>query len=210
MLVVYCFEGTYVLKKNHTGVYRMKRFVVILFALCLAFAVIGCASPPPAQPQQTGLPDIVRNARRNAPEGVLIGIGQARMATPAQSRTFAENRARAEIARALDSMVSNMIEDYVAGSEVDHSAVVSFQQEVTQSLARSRIQGAVIADEDWVDGTYYVVMHLSKADVAREITQAQAQAQLAVPAMAASLAIDRMDAAFDRQSAQELRVADRD
>ena len=190
----------------------MKKIAVFSITLLMAFSVIGCASrQAEPDPGPTGLPDIVRTARRSAPEGVLIGIGQARMATPSQSRSIAETRARAEIARALDSMVSNMIEDYVAGSEVDHTAVISFQQEITQTLARSRLQGAVIADEDLIDGTYYVVVHLSRADVAREIVSAtEAARRLAPAAMAAFNAVDRMEDAFNRQNAQELRVADRD
>ena len=107
-------------------------------------------------------------------------------------------------------MVQDMVRDYVASSEVAPNDRLAFQENITVSLSRSRLQGAVISDEDWIDGTYYVVVYLNKTDVVREINQAQAAARLAVPAMASFNAEDRMNAAFDREYARELRVADRD
>ena len=155
------------------------------------------------------LPPIVRDARRNAPEDVIIGIGMANMATRSQSRIMAESRARGEIARVMDTMVQGMIRDYTAGSEVDHSAVIAFQEDISVQLTRARLQGAVIVDEALINGNYYVVMHLSKANVVNEINQAQAAARLRVPQMASFDAERRMNEAFARAAAAELQVADR-
>ena len=179
---------------------------IIVFALTGLILLASCSSTP----TQRGLPDIVRNARRNAPEGVLIGIGSARLPSQSQSKSVAETRARAEISRAMDSIVQDMVRDYQASSEANPEAALSFQENMTVSLSKSRLQGAVISDEDWIDGTYYVVVYLSKSDVVREINQAQAAAKLAVPAMASFNAEARMNAAFDRVAAQDLRVADRE
>jgi len=200
-------------------VFMKKLFKIIVIALTM-LVLFSCASSPqennsssggnPPNQSNSGLPNIVRNARRNAPENVLIGIGSARLATQNQSRTVAETRARAEISRAMDSMVQDMVRDYVASSEVAPNDRLAFQENITVSLSRSRLQGAVISDEDWIDGTYYVVVYLNKTDAVREINQAQAAARLAVPAMASFNAEDRMNAAFDREYARELRVADRD
>jgi len=181
-----------------------------LTALVLLASCASNASGGNSSSRRDGLPDIVRNARRNAPENVLIGIGSAKLATQHQSRTVAETRARAEISRAMDSMMQDMVRDYVASSEVAPNDRLAFQENITVSLSKSRLQGAVIHDEDWIDGTYYVVMYLNKTDVVREINQAQAAARLAVPAMASFNAESRMNAAFDREYARELRVADRD
>ena len=184
----------------------MKKGLCGVLALLTIFVVMSCGSAPATQGSQSGLPDIVRNARRNAPEGVLIGIGSARLATQSQSKTVAETRARAEIARAMNSMVENMVRDYQASSELDHTAALSFQEDITVALASARLQGAVINDEDWINGTYYIVMYLSKSDVVREINQSQAAAKLNAPFRASLLAEDRMNAAFARQSSQEIQV----
>ena len=185
----------------------MKKICIVLaFVLTASLLLMACRSGPNSQ---TGLPDIVRDARRNAPEDVLIGIGSARLSTQQQSRTMAESRARAEIARSMDTMVQQMIRDYTASSEVDPNSVLAYQEDITVSLTRAQLQGSVIADEDFINGTYYVVVHLSKENVVREINQAQAAARLRVPAMASFDAEARMNEAFDRAAAAELNVADR-
>jgi hypothetical protein len=187
--------------------------ILAILLVLILLLILGCAS---ASRNNTSahrgdeLPDIVRNARRNAPEDVLIGIGSATLASQSQSRLMAETRARAEISRAMDSMVQEMVRDYQASSEVAPRDAIAFQENITVTLSRSRLQGAVINDEAWINGTYYVVVYLNKADVVREINQAQAAARLAVPAMASFNAEDRMNSAFDREYARELRVVGTD
>lgn len=191
----------------------MKKIVLVLVVLSLVFMAAACGSAPAADSapaeRMSGLPDIVRNARRNAPEGVLIGVGSAKLASMSQSKVLAETRARAEIARAMNSMVREMVRDYTASSEVDPDSALAFQENINVTLAEAKIQGAVISDEDFIDGIYYVVIYLSKTDVVKEINQAQAAAKLAIPAMASFNAEARMDAAFDKQSTEEIIIADK-
>ena len=185
------------------------RKLYIPFALVLALTLLGAACRSSPRTGQGDLPDIVRNARRSAPEDVLIGIGSANMASQHQSRLMAESRARAEIARVLDTMVQQMIRDFTAGSEIDHTAVLTFQEDISVQLTRARLQGAYIADEAFIRGTYYVVVHLRKEDVGREIDQARAAAALRTPAMASFDAQARMNQAFYDAARQEPQVADR-
>ena len=178
----------------------MKKLVGAVFALCLALALAGCASKPPAS---TGMPSQAANARREAPEDVLVGIGNARLSTEAQSRNIAATRARAEISNSMNSIVQNMVRDYTASSEADPGAALAFQENITVTLSRSDLRGAVVHWEgSEPDGTWWCVMHLSKANVAREISQAQAAARLAVPAMASFDAEARMNEAFERAKAE--------
>ena len=174
----------------------MKKIFVAVLPLCAALVLFGCASKPPAS---SGMPSNIANARRNAPEDVLVGIGNAKMGTVAQSRNIAATRARAEISNTLDSMVKNMVRDYTASSEVDPQAALSFQENITVTLSKSQLSGAVIqVEEPDRDGQWWCVMYLSKASVAREISQAQAAARLAVPAMASFNAEARMNDAFEQ------------
>jgi formylglycine-generating enzyme required for sulfatase activity len=182
------------------GLQVMKKGLFVL-AMLITFMAVSCSSAPP-QESQSGLPKIVTEARRNAPEDVLVGIGFAKLSTQNLSKTEAETRARAEIARAINSVVGNVIRDYQAGSELDRTAALSFQEEITVALASSTLQGAVIVDEDWIDGTYYVVMHLNKSNVVREINQAAATARLNAQLRDSLLAEERMNAAF-RQTTPE-------
>ena len=175
----------------------MKKIIVILLAACLAFSFAACKTKPPKS--DAGMPSKVASARRDAPEDVLVGIGNAKMGTLAQSRNIAATRARAEISNTMDSMVKNMVRDYTASSEVDPGAALSFQENITVTLSKSNLSGARIWYEELEkDGMCWVVMHLDKANVVREISQAQAAARLAVPAMASFDAEQRMNDAFEQ------------
>jgi hypothetical protein len=48
----------------------------------------------------------------------------------------------------MDTIVRDMVRDYTAGSEVDHSAVLSFQENITVALSQARLVGASIIGED--------------------------------------------------------------
>ena len=174
----------------------MKKIIGIIAVLCLLLAFFGCASKPPPS---SGIPKEADNARRNAPEDVLVGIGSAKMGTKSQSRTMSETRARAQLSRSLDNVFKNMVRDYTASSEVDPNAALAFQENISVSLSKSNLSGAVTAWEGPDDtGEWWTVMYLSKANVAREISQAQAQARLTVPAMASFDAEQRMNEAFEQ------------
>ena len=65
----------------------MKKAFAIIGAILLVLIAVSCGSKPaPQDDRMSGLPDIVRNARRNAPEGVLIGVGSAKLASQNQSK----------------------------------------------------------------------------------------------------------------------------
>jgi hypothetical protein len=174
----------------------MKKIFAVVLPLCAALAFFGCASKPPAS---GGMPPNIANARRNAPEDVIVGIGNAKMGTTAQSRNIAATRAKADISNTMDSVVKNMVRDYTASSEVDPQAALAFQENITVTLSKSNISGAVIMNEEPDrDGQWWCVMYLSKTNVVKEISQAQAAARLAVPAMASFDAEKRMNEAFEQ------------
>ena len=188
----------------------MKRIFSIFVVLILAFAIIGCGSSKAKKQERTvpgGFPEFVKKAILNAPEDVLVGVGNAKLASLSQSRTISTNRARAEISRQMETIVQDMIRDYQASSEVDPAAALSFQENITVSLSKATLQGATVVDQDVdKDGQVWTVVFLGKTNVAQEINQAQAAARLAVPAMASFSAEDRMNAAFNKVNNQEVRV----
>ena len=181
----------------------MKKFFGLIAALCLLMLVFGCASDKPATLAQGGKPDWVIKAQRDAPEDVIVGVGTAKLATMNQSMNTSETRARAQISRAMDSMVRNMIEDMTMSSEVDPSAAVSFQSEVTTALSKSRLSGARIVEQNAdKDGAWWTVIYFNRANANREISQAEAAAKLAVPFAINLMQQDRMDEKF-AQAAKE-------
>jgi hypothetical protein len=179
----------------------MKKFCGMIAFLCLLLAFFGCASKPPAS---GGMPPNVANARRNAPEDVLVGIGSAKLGLKSQTRIIAANRARQEIATSMSSMVKSMIRDYTASSEVDPQAALAFQENITVTLSKADLSGATIQFEEPDDeGYWWVVMYLNKANVVKEISQAQAEARLRVGALASFDAEKRMNDGFEQLRKEE-------
>ena len=157
------------------------------------------------------LPDFVRQAvAANVPYDALVGIGTAKQATLNLSRASASTRARAEISRQMNAMMREMVREYMASSEVDQSASVSFTENITTALSQSNLQGAtVIAEDVDANGNYWVVVQLSKANVAALINQAQATAKLAVPAMLSFDAERMMNVAIEKACQAEIGYSDR-
>jgi len=209
--------------KFFKGNKKMKKIITIFFTLFIGLIIAGCATTTTAAPapltseQQArvasgrsingGYPQFVRDAAlKNAPPDALVGVGSAKLPTLSQSRTIAQTRARAEISRAMGTMMQEMINDSQAGSELDHSAALGFSENTLQALSKATLVGAVIVEEDMdVNGMYWVVIYLNKANVVNEINQAQAAAKLAVPAAHAFDANKRMNEAFDRALARDIQ-----
>jgi len=188
----------------------MKKNLFVSMSLLVIILAVSCASTGGASGGKSAsansgrkvdsrIPQFVKDAVTNAPEDALVGVGTAKMASLSQSRTISATRARAELSRQMDTIVRDMVRDYTAGSEVDRSAALSFQENITVALSQSRLQGAAIVNEDMDDaGNYWTVVMLNKRGTVQEINQAVAAAKLAVPAMASFNAQERMDQAFDK------------
>ena len=188
----------------------MKRSLLISVVL-LTLVMTSCSSTS-GRKINTNIPKSIIEAVKKVPEDTLVGIGTARMASLSQSRTVSSTRARAELSRQMDSIVRDMIRDYTAGSEVDHSAVLSFQENITVALSQSRLLGSsiVVEDED-KNGNYWTAVMLDKTGAVIEINQAVAAAKLRVPAMASFDAEKRMNDAFDNYYRQnEIGYSDKD
>jgi hypothetical protein len=185
----------------------MKKIIGLVLVAGLALSMIGCGSTGGGGSSPVagikGVPDFVNAAYRNASEDVLIGIGTYKigndMSKMSSAMTFAQTRARADIARQLDSIVKNMVTDYVAQSELDPSASLSFQESITTALAKAELRGARVVENQTDNGLLWVVMEYSKSAAYEEaINPAQAAAKLAIPAAAAFDAQQRMENAFDK------------
>jgi hypothetical protein len=198
----------------------MKKLFVCLLTAGLLLSSVGCATPsgggssvssggsvstPRPKTKLGGVPDFVNEAYMNASEDVLIGIGTYKTGgDPSKigaGKTFAETRARADISRQLQTLVKNMVTDYTATSELDPSASLSFQEEITQTLSRSDLKGSRTIQMQMDDnGLLWVVMEYSKSAAQAEVDQAANAAKLKVPQAAAFNALDRMDAAFSKEA----------
>ena len=181
---------------------RRTSIIILVLVVLMAFFATSCGSVPAAPPVQADpVSDFIRETRRNAPEDALLGIGTSTHSNRAMARTTAETRARAEIVRQLDVVVRSMITDYMAGSEAEPEALLSFQESVTQTLAASQLRGAIIQDELNVGGEQVTIVMLSSSNVANEIMSASESAAAIAPHMGAAMwALDRMDRVLSEQN----------
>ena len=183
----------------------MKRTPLIpaLIAAAALFAV-SCGSAPAAPPAAQADPvgDFITEARRNAPENALLGIGTATHSSRPLATQTATARALADIARQLNVVVTNMITDYIAGSEAEPQAMLAFQESVTQTLARQQLVGSrPVAERLFGTGEMVVIVELSPSNATANILSASESAAALAPHMGSAMwALDRMDQALQRQN----------
>jgi murein DD-endopeptidase MepM/ murein hydrolase activator NlpD len=146
----------------------MKKLFGILILLASILVLMGCGSSPAASEDGSNLPDFILNPPDN--EDVIYGVGIAKMASDNMGMTISENRARVSISQQIDSRVKNMIDDYQAqaGDSDDPADAEGFQQSVSRTLSQTRLSGTKVVKRDKVDGTWYALVSLSKADAAKQ------------------------------------------
>jgi len=157
------------------------------------------------------IPPSVQEARRNAQaQNLVTGVGEARHQNATVSRNAATISARAGIARELEVIVSTVQRLHMTAFEINHCSVTqTFFDDVTTSIAESRLQGStVIHEHREPDGRHWVVMALSRENAVAEISRAATAAETTVaPAvrlspldlgrLSAMDAIRRMDEALE-------------
>lgn len=118
----------------------------------------------------------------------------------------------AELSRQLQTVVRDMVTDYMAAVEADTRALLTFQEVVTVALSETVIQGAaIVRDGPDEDGRYWVVVVLTRSNAAARILAAAESGAQRVPGTGAAIrADDRMDRALTRQSMAPVEVAGAD
>ncbi|MBS2022867.1 MAG: hypothetical protein JST92_10680 [Deltaproteobacteria bacterium] len=146
----------------------MKKLILSVMA-AVAFAACGDSKPQMSnQNLHAGAPDWV-NKGSGAFGGekgrVFYGVGIASgIRNAAMRRSSSDSRARAEIAKTLDTYVSVLNKDYMASTTAGDMSASSEEQHVSQALktySQMQLSGVVIVDH-WVenDGTEYSLAQL--------------------------------------------------
>ena len=131
------------------------------------YFIAGCASAPPKKVfrgpewvwKGSGAFDIDKGK-------VFYGVGMASgIKNKALLRTTADNRARAEIAKTLETYVAVLAKDYMASTTAGDMSASSEEQHVENALktfSKTTLHGATIVDRwlDPEDGTFYSLCEL--------------------------------------------------
>jgi len=156
------------------------------------------------------VPDFVKEAIAKAPEDALIGIGVARMSSMTMSRTTSATRARAEISRQINLVVTEMITEYTLKNKVDPDTVVTFTETITTRFSNSFLSGSSVIEEDMDDkGNYWTVIMMKKENIVTGLNAVQSAAITETPAMASFIPGTNLNEALQSVYGVEIGFRDR-
>jgi hypothetical protein len=137
------------------------KYKAILVFLAISLCTIGCTIGPKTVAQETpDMPDEITALFAYLPEGVLMGIGKAKEASDGESILSAQDLAREDIARQMNTWVQTTLRDHKPVDPVDSEG---FTEEETTYTTNARLTGSVIQKlVKTNDGTWWCVVWLSK------------------------------------------------
>ena len=172
--------------------------VISLALVCTMVSWVSCKT--------TGYPRFVRDSLKNVPDDVLVGIGTAHLTDLNLAMNTATSQAMAEISRQIHTIVTEMVINYQAVSNVDSSIVHAFQESIIMTLHQTNLVGARIIKRDRAkDGSVWAVIWMDKENVLSAVDRAQIAAKQTVPEMESFEAQDWLDAAFAKTASQGYR-----
>lgn len=156
----------------------LSRLTLAAFA-AVSFAIAGCSGAKvQSGPVAAAAPEWVNKGNGAFKDGgaaAFYGVGIASgIRNRALSVTAADDRARAEIAKIMNSYVTVLTKDYMASTTAGSMDKSSEEQHVTQTLknfAKFTLNGAVIIDhwKDPSDGTMFALAKLDMAAVKKTL-----------------------------------------
>ena len=168
----------------------MKQFLLglgivgLLMASCARSPKKAVTEPAVVRTVTEAVPDFVSDALKKAPPDALVGIGVAKSGNMMIAMDVARARARAEIARQINQVVTVMVRNYSDISETDPAMVQTFQERITIITSKATLPATpFIAQGTDADGAYWIVAMLEKPQVSDVITQAQNEAANDFPQM---------------------------
>ncbi len=144
--------------------------VAALFALM----IVGCSSQQVTTPDKKA-PEWVTGKLPGAPDAIYAR-GQGNMgANPVMARKRAEDDARQELGRTIESRVKNMMDQFVNDHQdfinTSNSASTSFSKSVSRSVSQATLVGSQI-EEVWDDAGNKIIHALAiirKTDLVNQI-----------------------------------------
>ena len=128
------------------------------------------------------IPGSVEEARRNAQaQGLVVAVGEARLARATPSRNAARLASRGELVTVLGTMVGTAQTLHMEYFEVNYCYITkTFFEDITTLVSESRLLGSTIIHEYRErDGRHWAVMVLPRDNVIAEIAVAAAAATVA-------------------------------
>ena len=175
-----------------------KLYLSILSVLLL---IMGCAGSKPEPVKNKDLPDWVMNPPKY--ENKYVGVGSAKRGSFELSKQVATERARVEVARAVETTVNSALNDHMSASGMgDNVTNTEFSESVSKSLVNKTLKGCTIEKTEMIKERVFVMV-VYDAGKAREEAKSAAR-EMAKKEEAlfnefkARQAFDSLDQAIDR------------
>jgi hypothetical protein len=191
----------------------MKKFLLLGLCTICSAVIPSCTSSGITETNQPKIerkiagdvPDNVRKAVLNAPDDVIIGIGTANYSILYMAQSTAETRARVEIARQVNSLVTRMVYKHKVANDIDSEKTTEFEETITVQITRANLSGSTIIHREIdEDGAFWVVVSIKKENAAKEINEASPK--ITFPELAEFNNNEQFMATFWEICAEELQV----
>jgi len=172
--------------------------------------VAGCGSSPSASSsawssvvcsaaKSTDLPDWYLNPPED--DGMIYGIGSAKMGNESRTQRAAEHRARNSVVFQLEVLVDAMEEDYTseAGTDDDPAALNYFAAVSRQLASQALSEAKIIKRWKRSDGTLYVLTEFSKETVKNTAKSVAENSASRLAEAKAKVMLDDMDKQLEKK-----------
>ena len=173
---------------------------VLLIPISALVLIIGCAGSKTDSVKNKDLPEWVMNPPKI--ENKYVGVGSAKRGSFELSKQVATERARVEVARAVETTVNSAVNDHMSASGLgDNISITEFSESVSKSLVSKTLKGCTIEKTEMIKERVFVMVSydVGKArEEAKAATREEVKKQEALyNEFKARNAFDSLDRAID-------------
>ena len=176
----------------------MKNFLFILAGGLVL--IIGCAGSKTDPVKNKDLPSWVMTPPKM--ENKYIGVGSAKRGSFELSKQVATERARVEVARAVETTVNSAVNDHMSASGLgDNISNTEFSESISKSLVNKTLKGCTIEKTEMIKERVFVMVSydvVSAREEAKAASREEAKKQEALyNEFKARNAFESLDRAID-------------
>lgn len=144
-----------------------KKIVFTMIALLL----VGAVAFAGGKKERRDLPEFVLNPPIS--EDAVYGVGYAKTAQLAQSLTIAKTRARADIARQVETQIQSVMTDYFQEAGIpQNSQTIQFVESITREITETRLYNSTVRQQyPTQDGGVWVLISYAKNDAVKALEE---------------------------------------
>lgn len=146
----------------------------IIFTM-ITLLLVGVVAFAGGKKESKDLPEFVLNPPVS--EDAIYGVGYAKTAQLAQSLNIAKTRARADIARQIETQIQSVMTDYFQEAGIaQNSQTIQFVESITREITETRLYNSSVRQQyPTKDGGVWVLVSYAKKDAVKAFEEAANQ-----------------------------------